>query len=77
MNNKIELTILARQLVANGMAFSEIGPYERLAGKVRYSIDPESSSHLGIVDLEKAVRNANGFVDFSGDFLKRPTFEEF
>lgn len=69
MNNKIELTILARQLVANGMAFGEIGPYERLAGKVRYSIDPESSSHLGIVDLEKAVRNANGFVDFSGDFL--------
>ena len=69
MNNQIELNILDRQLVADGMLFDDTGPYERLVGKVQYSIDPDSQAHSGIVDLENAPRNSNGLVEFTGDFI--------
>lgn len=73
MNNKIKLKELARRLVADGMVFDEVGPYERLLGKVYYQVDPSESAQAGIVDLDKAPKNADGRVEFEGDFvLLRP-----
>ena len=69
MNNKIKLKEIDRRLVAGGMEFDEVGPYERLLGKVHYQVNPFESKQVGIVDLDKAPKNADGLVEFEGDFL--------
>ena len=45
-----------------------VGPYERLAGTIYFSIDPRNSANLIITDIDKAPRNAQGKVEFSSDF---------
>jgi hypothetical protein len=61
--------IQSRSLVAEGASFGLVGPYVRLAGRLHYSVDPESKFNSAIRDLEFAPKNARGQVSFSGDFV--------
>lgn len=50
------------------MAFGDAGPYEWLAGKAYYAIDPDEPRLPYICDLDLAPRNGDGKVEFSGTF---------
>jgi hypothetical protein len=62
------LQIERRESVLNGRSFGAAGPYEKLVGKVYFSLDPATPQNRGIVDLALAPRNAKGLVEFSADF---------
>lgn len=42
--------------------------YEKILGRVFFSVDPANPRNSVIVDIDKAPRNANGRVEFSADF---------
>ena len=54
--------------VANGKAYGLAGPYEALAGKIDYAIDPNNPANDIITDIDKAATNSDGMVEFSADF---------
>lgn len=58
---------------ANGQAFGAAGPYARLIGVARGSLDPGDPRNAVIVNLDRAPRNAQGRVDYETDiFILRP-----
>src|ERR1700686_2381838 len=61
------IEIASRAPVLDGKSFGEVGPYEKIVGKVFFSIDPVNSRNIGIVDIDKAPRDATGRVGFSAD----------
>ena len=69
MTNSIEIRIAQRGPFTDGHAFGDTGAYERLVGRAHFSVDPQAASQSGIVDLDKAPRNAEGLVDFAADLL--------
>jgi len=73
MDTQVRLRIDTREPFADGMAFGEVGPYERLAGRVRFAIDPNDPANRVIVDLDHAPRNAAGLVEYSTDvYILKP-----
>ncbi len=65
--------MLRRELVLDGHRFGKVGAYEKIVGTIRFSADPENALHRQITDIERAPRNADGKVEFAGDFyLLRP-----
>lgn len=54
--------------VFGGGAFGAVGPYERLHGTVFGELDPTHHLNAGIVNLDRAVRNKNGNVEYQSDF---------
>ena len=67
------LEIQSRGLVLDGQPFGAAGAYEKLAGTLRFAVDPAHPLHAGICDLDRAPRNAVGRVEFAADFaLLRP-----
>ena len=62
------LEITTRVPILDGRPFGEAGPYEKIAGRLRFAVDPAHPQHRAITDLELAPRNAAGRVEFSGDF---------
>ena len=69
MTNDITLSISQRSIFADGQSFGDSGPYERLRGRAHHAVDPDAAAQAGIVDLDKAPRNANGKVEFATDVL--------
>ncbi len=68
------IEILSRTPVLDGQPFGAAGPYERISARVYFAVRPDDAHNKGIVDLDKAPRNAQGEVEFSADlFLLRPT----
>jgi hypothetical protein len=67
MTNAVELRITERGAFADGHAFGESGAYERLVGRAHFAVDPRADAQAGIVDLDKAPRNAAGLVEFAAD----------
>lgn len=59
--------ILQRDDFADGEEFGDVGAYERIAGRVHYAVDPESSANQHVVDLKLAPRNEQGRVEFYAD----------
>ena len=60
--------------VLGGKAFGQSGAYERIAGKVNFTIDPKAPANKLIADIELAPRNEDGLVEFSADFyVLKPT----
>lgn len=67
------LEIHSRSSVLNGQAFGTAGAYERIAGTIRFSADPSHPINQRVTDIGLAPRNAEGRVEFAGDFyLLRP-----
>lgn len=64
---RVEVT--SQTTVLNGRAFGNAGAYERLAGRVSFSVPVANPHNLRIVDLPNAVNLKNGLVDFSADFV--------
>jgi hypothetical protein len=54
--------------VAGGRAWGLAGPYERVAGRLYFEVDPELPANRIIADIERAPRNAAGRVEYSSEF---------
>jgi hypothetical protein len=55
--------------VWNGRGFGDAGTYERIIGRVYFSLPVANPHNLRIVDLSNAVNLKNGEVEFSSDFI--------
>ena len=53
--------------VLQGVSLGSAGPYERIAGKVYFAVDPKLAPNRIIADIDLAPRNAEGKVEFSAD----------
>jgi hypothetical protein len=62
------LEIARREPFAGGQAFGIAGAYEKVVGRFYGELDPAHPLNAGIVDLDKAPRNARGRVEYSADF---------
>ena len=65
----VRIEVRTRADVADGKAFGAAGPYEKLAGRIYFEIDPSLSPNKIITDIDKAPKNARGRVEFSSDFF--------
>jgi len=52
-----------------GTAFGSVGAYEKLIGTAFGEVDPADPRDEGIVDLERAPRNAAGRIEYSTDIV--------
>ena len=69
----VRLRVDRREKVLDGKSFGSAGPYEKLAGKVEFALDPTVALNANIVDLNLARHNTRGEVEFSADFyMLRP-----
>ena len=50
------------------MAFGDAGAYERVSGVASGELDPADPRNRGIVNLDKAPKNAAGKVEYTVDF---------
>ncbi len=55
--------------VLGGKLFGDAGAYERITGRVYFSLPVANPHNRRIVDLDKAVNLKNGEVEFSADFI--------
>ena len=65
----VRVEITSRQDLLNGKLFGEAGAYERIVGRVYFSVLIENPHNRRIVDLANAINLKNGEVDFSADFV--------
>jgi len=65
--SRVEVT--SRVDVLNGHSFGDAGAYERITGRVYYSLPVANWHNTSIVDLANAVNLKNGEVEFSSDFV--------
>jgi len=64
----LRIEVSERSDVQDGKAFAAAGPYERIAGKAYFAVDPNLPANKIIADIAKAPRDENGLVEFSADF---------
>ncbi|HTW38719.1 MAG TPA: alpha/beta hydrolase domain-containing protein [Steroidobacteraceae bacterium] len=64
---RIEVT--SRSDVLGGQRFGSVGSYERLSGRVYFTVSVSNAHNRGIVDLEKAENLKGGQVAFAADFI--------
>ncbi len=62
MTNRIALDLADRRPFADGLAFGDVGPYERLKGRAHFSLDPLAAAQTAVTDIDKAERDADGRV---------------
>ena len=65
----VRVEVASRADVLNGRAFGDTGSYERITGRVFFSIAVANPHNRGIVDLGNAVNLKDGAVEFSSDFI--------
>jgi hypothetical protein len=65
----LRVEIASRADVLQGKPFGEAGAYERITGRVYFSLPIANSHNQRIVDLSNAVNLKNGEVEFSSDFV--------
>jgi hypothetical protein len=68
MPMQIRLQLDTREPFAGGASFGDVGPYERLAGRVQFAVDPTAPAYSDVVDLPHAPRNAAAYVEYATDF---------
>jgi hypothetical protein len=64
---RVEVT--SRADVLNGKPFGNAGSYERITGRIFFSVTAGNPHNQGIVDLPNAVNLRDGEVEFSADFV--------
>tara|TARA_Y100000588_G_scaffold322471_1_gene354462 strand:- start:2658 stop:4703 length:2046 start_codon:yes stop_codon:yes gene_type:complete len=69
VTNEIELDLTETIPFAEGQAFGDAGPYERLRGTARFAVDPGAPAQADVVDIGQAMVNGDGKVEFSADFF--------
>jgi hypothetical protein len=65
----LRVDVVSRSDVLGGRVFGDAGPYERIAGRVYFSLPVNNLHNARIVDLKNAVNVKNGEVEFSADFI--------
>lgn len=65
----VRVEITSRSDVLNGQSFGAAGAYERLTGRVYFSVAVANAHNRGIVDLGNAINLKNGELEFSSDFI--------
>jgi hypothetical protein len=65
----VKVEVLGREPFADGIAFGQTGPYERIHGKLTISVDPNAEANSRIADLRVARRSADGRVECRSDFF--------
>jgi Alpha/beta hydrolase domain len=65
----IRAEITSRADVLDGRAFGKAGPYERITGRIYFSVPVNNEHNRSIVDLQNAVNLRDGAVVFSADFI--------
>jgi hypothetical protein len=65
----VRVEVLRRESFAGGTSFGDVGPYEKLVGRLHYRVDPKNPANARIVDLKFAPTDAQGQVHFVGDFI--------
>ena len=65
----LRVEIASRQDVLGGQSFGSAGPYERIVGKVYYSVPIANWHDTQVFDLANAVNEKDGEVQFSADFI--------
>lgn len=69
----VRVEISSRQDIQDGKPFGAAGAYERVIGRVYFTVNPANLHNRQIVDLDKAPRNSKGEVEFSADlYLLKP-----
>ena len=63
----VRIEISSRTDVLGGKPFGAAGAYEKIVGKVFFSVDPAHPRNKAVIDLDKAPRDADGRVTFSAD----------
>jgi len=64
----LRIEVSERSDVQDGKTFASAGPYERIAGKAYFAVDPNLPANKIITDVAKAPRNGDGLVEFAADF---------
>src|SRR5579872_5303849 len=65
----VRVEIASRADVLGGKPFGDTGPYERITGRVYFSLPVANPHNQRIVDLSNAINLKNGEVEFSADFI--------
>jgi len=65
----VRVEITSRQDVLNGKSFGDTGAYERITGRIHFSVAVANPHNRRIVDLANAVNLRDGEVEFSADFI--------
>jgi hypothetical protein len=65
----IEIRVDSIEPFADGREFGEAGSYLRIRGVAKGKLDPTAAQNAVIVDLDKALRNARGLVEYESDFF--------
>ncbi|RPI53578.1 MAG: hypothetical protein EHM55_13420 [Acidobacteria bacterium] len=65
----MRIEVRSRADLIEGKPFGAAGPYEKLAGRIYFEVDPANPANTIITDIDKAPRNARGRVEFSSDFF--------
>jgi hypothetical protein len=63
-----ELVSVTRSSVLDGKPFGASGAYEKLAGTMRFAVDPRDERNARVTDIGLAPRNPQGRVEFAADF---------
>ncbi|MBM3344078.1 MAG: hypothetical protein FJY56_18485 [Betaproteobacteria bacterium] len=63
-----KLDIHTRTTVLEGKPFGDAGAYEKISGTLHFAVDPTHAINQRVTDIGLAPRNAQGLVEFSGDF---------
>ncbi len=65
----LRVEVASRTDVLNGKQFGDAGVYERITGRVYFSLPVANPRNQRIVDLSNAVNLKSGEVEFSSDFV--------
>jgi Alpha/beta hydrolase domain len=65
----VRVEVTSRNDALNGQTFGSTGAYERIVGRVYFSLPVANPHNLRIVDLSSAANLKNGEVEFSADFV--------
>lgn len=65
----VRVEVTSRTDILKGKAFGDAGSYERLVGRVYFSVAISNRHNQRIVDLANATNLKNGEVEFSSDFV--------
>lgn len=61
--------VLERSLVADGKPFGNVGAYERLRGRIHFSMEAGAAENQAVVDIKLAPRDSQGRIHFAADFV--------
>jgi hypothetical protein len=63
------IEVLERKVLADGKAFGNVGPYERIRGRLYFGTEAGAAENQSIADIRLAPRDAQGRVNFAADFI--------